>query len=313
MTRAEIGQLCRFYLNELGTDWFSDASTTDFDLTQALAMGLERYYRETRCSMVTYTLAATASQHTYEYYEFNPLLTVAGTLTAPTNAFTLTAHGLLEGDIVHFDTADTNISIGTRYFVKYVSSSVFQIATTLGGTAIVLTAHTNHCRKVAAERLFDLNCVAFDESRLERKNVAWLDACDSKWRFADNGTPRVWIPWGERKIRLYKPPSATSNIYIEGWETPNPRLFDGDADTPPIEESDHNLIAMYAAVVVTIRGSKDEMLVRQSALYPQLEAGWRRAYQRIHNTGDSTVIFGRGTNLPTNDWPPYSDTVTTLP
>ncbi len=67
-----------------------------------------------------------------------------GTNVTPTNAFTTAAaHNLRHGDPVVFATTNGNITAGTIYYVKWVSATVFQVAATVNGVAIVLAAHAN--------------------------------------------------------------------------------------------------------------------------------------------------------------------------
>jgi hypothetical protein len=68
---------------------------------------------------------------------------------APTGAtpstFTLTAHGLVNGDLVVFDskTGGTGIRLGYAYFVIGSTANTFQLSETPGGTAVdMLTAVT---------------------------------------------------------------------------------------------------------------------------------------------------------------------------
>ena len=68
---------------------------------------------------------------------------------APTGAtpstFTLTAHGLVNGDLVVFDskTGGTGIRLGYAYFIIASAANTFQLSETPGGTAVdMLTAVT---------------------------------------------------------------------------------------------------------------------------------------------------------------------------
>ena len=68
---------------------------------------------------------------------------------APTGAtpstFTLTAHGLVNGDLIVFDskTGGTSLKLGYAYFVITSAANTFQLAETPGGTAVdMLTAVT---------------------------------------------------------------------------------------------------------------------------------------------------------------------------
>lgn len=236
MTKAEIRELARFYLSETGTSWYKNTTAGIFDIDDALVLSLQRYYRETKCSMVNFTLAATADQEEYAYTAF------------------------------HADAA----------------------------------------------RIFDISYISYDGDPLTRINRGNLDRIDSKWRTAASGTPRYWLPWGDKKIRIYKPPSGTLNLYLEGWETPASTVFDGDSDTPPIDVTDHPIIAKYAAVLGTIRDVTDENQMRQNVLYKEVLAGWQAAYKRIHGIGDETIIFGRNAGSEPDYTLPYNTSITNI-
>jgi hypothetical protein len=101
----------------------------------------------------------------------------------------------------------------------------------------------------AGARMFDLRCVFYNQQTLEEVTTEELDARYPNWRFDASGTPRYWIRYGEQQIKLYPTPSGTSNIYIEGWETPDLSLFSESAHEPKIHVADRHLIAIQAAFI----------------------------------------------------------------
>ncbi len=226
MTRKEIIQLARFLLDELVTDRLADSSTTEFDMLQALQVSYDQYTIETECFEVSYTLAATADQHTYAYSLF-------GTGTPKTGA-----------------------------------------------------------------RMFKVVAVAYDEKQLDETTKSNLAAIDPHWRFASSSTPRLWIPAGERKIRLWPTPPSTSNIDVEGYETPDPVFTTtaspaGDALVPDIHVGDHRLLAIGAAILPLLNNPNEDNQLRTSPLYQELVNGWKAARKRIHGSGRASIIVGR--------------------
>jgi hypothetical protein len=189
------------------SDRFPTTSATLFDIDDAMWLGVENYYRKTKCSIGEATIAAVASRAIYSYEDFDTAVTVNGA-TATFTTIASAAHGLLQADEVTFDTADTNIAIGGHYFVKYLSPSTFQISVTPGGTALALSTHTNHVTKWAASRIFDVRHIEYNDIPLDQVTEAQLARMNPRWRSAPDGTPRYWLPWGERKFRVH--PAAAS-------------------------------------------------------------------------------------------------------
>lgn len=144
----------------------------------------------------------------------------------------------------------------------------------------------------AASRIFDLTHIAFNSKALENVSERKLQAIDPDWRFAANGTPIAWMRWGTASIRLYKPPDSTSNIYIEGHETPDPTTFDGDNDVPAIDICDHELLGYGAAVVIALRNPSAENQVRSSPIYQKLMDGYNAAHARIHGEPNPIIVGG---------------------
>jgi hypothetical protein len=167
--------------------------------------------------------------------------------------------------------------------------------------------------QTAGDRIFAIEVVTFNERELDRQTADWLSSYDTKWRTRESSTPDVWIPWGEKRLRMWKTPNSTDDIYLEGYATPDPLSFAKDTDTLSIEEDDQFLVPMFAAVMVQLRGSQDEALVKASMFGPQLEAGWKAAHKRIHGIGGGEIIFGRGAPDIGEFWPPHSKTIATLP
>ena len=219
-TRAQLRQMFRFYLDNLGTGNIPDTSDTQIDANDLLMMAYEEYARQTRCFNVSYTLAATADTAIYAYSDFG------------------------EG---------------------------------------------------AGARVFAVSHIAYNGKRLDRRSLTDMDNADSAWRSKESGSPAVWIPWGDSAFRLYPAPSGTDNITFEGWSIPSVTSFDSDTECPSILKTDQPLIAIYAAILATIKNPNDENAIRQSALYPQWNEGIQKANRRIHGTAE-TVVYGKYTD-----------------
>jgi hypothetical protein len=359
VNKAEMREMARWYVSELGVGWLKNATSGQFDLDDMLWQGLQRYYRETKCSLVGYTLPATAGLGVYSYGAFGveladtdliSVLAAANNTTAFTlvagqpvstyldqhyitislknntggvssgNAANYTIVGTLFGgeaysEVVAFAEAEL-LNAADQAVVTKTSSKPFATITSITPSA-AQPVGWQHSAGVGAQsagsRIFDVSYIAYDENPLTRTNRHRLDRFDTKWRFASSGTPDFWLPWGEKMFRIWRPADSARNIFFEGWETPDATVFDADTDTPPIEATDGPLISMYAAILATVREPTDEMQIRQSILFPQVSAGWLRAYKRIHGTGDEEIIFARNASDSTcDDMPGYKQTITNI-
>ncbi len=319
MTRAELRKLARSHSAENGTDWLSDSTSGDYlTLDDYVTLAYDQYAIETECFRVNYTLAATIGTGVYPFSAFDAYTTVTATHTAaaplPADRFTsVAAHGLIEGDIVVFDTTNgTTLIAGQEYFVKYYSSTVFQVASTRGGTAIVIADHTNHVKKPAAARMFKASYMAFNSVDLDHITPARLENIRSNWRFDSNGVPRWWFKWNEGGIRVHPAPSTTANIYIEGFETPDRVRFDEDNDSPAIHPGDHSLLAIYAAILTTVRDPSNENAIRSNVLFPAWQEGTVRARSRIHGPDGAEVIVARQAGLRKRPDMSHYETITRI-
>ncbi|MEN6358158.1 MAG: hypothetical protein ABFD83_13875 [Armatimonadota bacterium] len=144
----------------------------------------------------------------------------------------------------------------------------------------------------AGGRIFNLIYVAFNSVTIYPVTESRLDAYNSNWRFAANGTPTNWLKYSNKSFRLFPKPSAASDIYIEGYETPDISSFTEDTE-PDIEELDHSLLAVYASILVTVRDPSNTNAIRASQLYPIWQAGIADARDRIHGPGSADVEVAR--------------------
>jgi hypothetical protein len=156
----------------------------------------------------------------------------------------------------------------------------------------------------AGSRLFEVTQLGFDSKPIERLTVDQMDKRLTTWRWAGEGEPSCWIPWGEQKIKLWRTPSGTDSIYIEGFEVADPANFNADNHIPAIHVTDHELLAAEAALIVLPRMAADEprgTAARAQILREKVDKGYAAARKRIHGTGGQTIIFGRNSDLTTGD------------
>ena len=144
----------------------------------------------------------------------------------------------------------------------------------------------------AGARIFAPKVVAYNSVRLTFATEAYLDGIDPSWRFADSGTPTHWLMWGDGKFRLYPTPEGAQDIYLEGYETPDPTGLDNDGDVPLIHEDDHRLIAVWACMLVLTRGAVADMAERAPALWQAWQDGIKAANDRLHNDTELSVTLG---------------------
>lgn len=164
---------------------------------------------------------------------------------------------------------------------------------------------------VFGTRLFEIRCVAFDGDMLKFITSDELDQQWRDWRFESSGTPQYWMPWGNRKLKLYRTPDSTDNIYVEGYETHNPTDFDTDAKYPPgIPAEDHGLLAYGAAMMVVLRGiDKPEIQARAQAIEQAWAAGLQDAARKAHQAHKTDLVVGKWADMNTSDWPNVSETI----
>lgn len=62
------------------------------------------------------------------------------TVVASTGVFTLTAHGLVNGQSVVFTTPPAGLTADTTYYVINATTNTFKVSTTVGGTAATISA-----------------------------------------------------------------------------------------------------------------------------------------------------------------------------
>lgn len=137
--------------------------------------------------------------------------------------------------------------------------------------------------------LFKVRFVAYDGLSLKAASQSILDNSRPNWRFADDGIPTAWVPWGGG-IRLFPTPAAIKTITVECCEMPT---ILAETDAPLIPIGDHELLAIYAAIQVMIKDPSNENAIRASQLYPRWEAGIKAAKDRFNGSGQADIIVGR--------------------
>ena len=233
-------------------------------------------------------------------------ITIKG--TGAGNAATYTVGGTLYGGIAYSEAVSwttPELSAGGT-FTKTTARPFATVTSITPSITSAQPAGWQHSAGVGAqsagERMFEVTYVAFDTTRydsaLARRTADWMDTRAPGWRWDSPGTPEVWLPDGERMIRLWRPPDSALAIYVEGYETPDPTLFDADTDSPDVHEDDHHLLSIKAALSALPRDIDTAAAVRVQMFTAEYEAGLKGARKRIHGTGDEEIIFARHAGVP---------------
>jgi len=213
------------------------------------------------------------------------------------------------------DSSDTVIDTNDLLLMAYEEyarqTKCFDVSYTITATPDTAIYDFTLFGSGAGERIFALSYVGYDSEELDHQSLTDLNNTEPNWREQDSGKPRIWTPWGDSSIRFHPAPDSALPITIEGWELPNPSTFDSDDDYPHILKSDQQLIAMYAAILATVKNPNDENAIRQSVLFPQWNEGTKKAVRRIHGTGD-TVEFGKYTDKRAASRFNISNTITNI-
>lgn len=228
------------------------------------------------------------------------------------SAVTYTVYGLgmggeYETDLIYVEPvtlgAGAHVTVtGHRYFSIAASSAPLgssgyikaSVAQPTGGGA-----SWQHAAGVPAAangaRVYDIARIDYGSVMLERQTEMDLESVTRSWRATPAGVPVAWIPWGDRHIRLWPPPSSAGAIFLEGYETPDPQTFASDSAEPNLHPIDHPLIAVWAAILTVVRGTADPAL--QTKIQPLMTMwteGIAAGLTRIHGVGRSPLALGSG-------------------
>jgi hypothetical protein len=233
------------------------------------------------------------------------------------NAATYTVVGYLAGGIPYtealaFVVADDLTDVADGALVTKTTAKPLISVTSITPSAAQPTDWV-HSAGIGAQspgdRLIEVNTVFWDtessKRQLTRSTVDQMDKMSMVWRWSESGDPNYWLPAGERTISVWRPPSTADLIYAEGDETPDPLLFDSDTDTPDIHEDDHQLLGIKTALLAIPRNIGQEAIARMQVFEQEWQVGCKRAYRRIHNSGNEVIIVGRnaGNSRIVSDYP----------
>lgn len=237
-------------------------------------------------------------------------LTITGQTYAAPGAVGYSKSGLLELTRWYIDTLGTDYLqddvVGKWDLGQCLDLAYLEYARRTRCFPVILTADTFAGQSTyryadfgsgAGARVFDivsLVCSGY-QFPMTRMTEREMNRELGNWRTAENGIPQCWIPWGDRGFRLYRVPDAVYTLTLEGWETPDLSLFTSDS-SPDIHQAEQPLLAIYAAIMATIRNPNDENLVRQHTLYPQWESGVTTTAGRIGGAGGEVITVGRYAN-----------------
>ncbi len=192
----------------------------------------------------------------------------------------LAAGWVVSEDATYFDLNDALMDGYRRYARETRCFRVdYQTAATIDET----TYNLSNFGSGAGSRIFEVVAVGFNNAQLKRVDEEYLTSINPDWRFAVSDTPEYWVSgWSDGQIRVYPSPNTTAQLYVEGYETPDPTTFASNTDSPAIHEDDHRLIAVWAAMLVVVRGAVTDMASRVPALWQEWQAGIEAANARLH-------------------------------
>lgn len=341
LTRAELREYVRFRLSEHGAQYLPSTSSM-FDLNEALADGWRRYAIRTLAYPVSYSRNAVPDMHSYHYASFGVILedddaistaaaannttpfaiaaqppalsriTVtlysSGDITGVSANYTITGYG--RGmkpitDVVSFTNTELTFGAGGGSVTK-TSDQYFQQVVSIVPSA-AQNAGMMHKAGVPAQapgkRVFAIRHVSYDDCRLERKSVEYLERYQPDWRVADSGTPELWIPWGSQQIRVWRAPDSNGELMIDGWEIPDTSQMADDNDEPDVAEEDAYLIALWACILATTKAVNEQNQFRASVFYQEWESGIRAAFIRMNGGISDDIVFGEFAGMNVESWP----------
>lgn len=287
MTRQKIREYSRFLIDEHGLNWLEEKNADKFTLDDCIDKAYIDVAEETKCFHSDgYTLASVASQAVYSYSDFGEYsVWTVNTVKAV-------------GDIVVPVTANGH---------KYICTAVTGDFKTHAATEPVWTKVVNGTQPTddmvtwkehgtdnsAGSRIFEPKIIAYDSNVLKAVNEDFLAKQNANWQFADASTPNYWTQFGIDKFKLYPKPSGTDNIYIEGYEYPDLGAFDADDDESLLGSNHDDVIAIGAAIMVTVSDPMDANERRQSILYPMYQNGVAAIKARAFAANKQDTIINR--------------------
>ena len=194
------------------------------------------------------------------------------------------------------DTALSQALIAYALVTKCFRSDLYTLTATIGTAIYPYSAFTIGTGETASDggRIFEPTYVMRHDSTGEERELhpaVEAELCRN-WRSL-SGTPHKYLPWGTKTLRLTPNPSAALTIGLEGYETPDTTVvFTQDTDEPPIDACDHDLLGLYAAVLLSTRNPSNESNIRDNKLFPVWDLRTKAAAARIHEH-KGRIVIGR--------------------
>lgn len=298
MTLLQLKEMTRFIVNEAGLQWLPSADASAFDLTEALQRSYVDYAKETKCFRVSRTVGTAPSTSIYRF------ATVADATSTARRLFELVYVGYNGADLADLnesrladdwryldaDTPEGWLRWGDRAIRIVPEPSMWtypKTASTTNGSAVVTGASgSTFLTDLVASETLTINGAT--------RTILTVDS---------NTQVTCTANWTANNVNQ----AMTVGLYMtwEGYETPDLTAFDEDTESPDVDEADQKLLAIGAAIYVTVKDPSDENQRRASVLWPALSDGYRKAYQRIHRVNGSIEV-GRYADAPgLSTLPPY--------
>ena len=206
---------------------------------------------------------------------------VAATLTVAGSTVNATAHGLVAGQRLTFSaiTGTTGITNGTTYYVVAPTANAFQVAATLGGTAITFGGVNGTANYVAADNLNGYIDAADGSFVQQSGNTnpskirsSVVSGGTQAAHYVYSGTPGLWFP---------NAIASASNSFR--FQQGNAAAIGSETMVTLIELKNANAIGFYGVTPVT-RAAAITTPTAPSATYVQAEAqAMKTAVDAIRN------------------------------
>jgi hypothetical protein len=133
-----------------------------------------------------------------------------------------------------------------------------------------------------ASRLLTIEYMAYDDYPIEVRTREELTKEDPNWRHVTSqSAPEYYIPMGAGQFRLYPTPNEAKTLYVEGPEYPDTTLWTEDIDPPLVHLRAQPLLAMWAAILCTVRDISNPSMLRASSIFPRYELGMNKESNRV--------------------------------
>lgn len=267
MTKAEMRQYTRWLISSLGAQWIPETSSSQFDLGDALAMGIRRYCEEMECYRAQYSLKTLAQiSGTGSGSANSTTLTVigcsvaSGTITAgmlvqivgDNTVYTVAANATITGSSASATVAPALVAAATSQSVKFSDSGVYSFHSFSSTNDV-----TGGSGTVYGDRILKVIGMTYDGNPLGRFDET---SRDEKTRLAGI-THSYEENYDWHTIKLRPPPNASKLLVADAnvvLDTTVSGIFANDADSWPANTLDQDIPCLWAAKQVLMFSPSEE-------------------------------------------------------